>query len=279
MPMVWQDWSGLNKKYNDVWMAGLGGIFDGGDVLQSQPVMGLGGALGALSADDIELLQTLVNYELSVLNHPEIALTAAWNEETCVALTFLLQQYQASPTPPTADSTGGWIIDIWNENKAAILAACEAVKAGATAPPPPPTNGGITNGGTTTNGGFTPGSVCTAAGCDCYVYEGDEGPHITDLQQQLNAALAANGYEGIVTTGAYDKETCGAIFELGGAFRPDFPGTHCNPDMTLEWLVPLECADMVLPKKKGGVSRAGMFAVGGLVLAAGLGGAYWIAQR
>jgi hypothetical protein len=278
--MVWQDWSHLNKKYADVWLAGLGGgVFDGGDVLQSQPMMGLGASgLGAMSSGDIELLQTLLNYELTARNRAEIAITAGWDVATCVALTFLLQQYQA--TPPTSDSTGAWIIDIWNENMAAILAACEAVKAGATPlPPPPPTNGGITNGGTTTtNGGYTPGGVCTAAGCDCYVYEGDEGPHITDLQQQLNAALDANGYEGIVATGVYDKETCGAIFELTGTFRPEFPGTHCNTDMTQEWLVPLECPDMVLPKKKGGVSRASMFAIGGLVLAAGLGGAYWIAQ-
>ncbi len=279
--MVWQDWSHLNKKYADVWMAGLGGgVFDGGDVLQSQPMMGLGASgLGAMSSGDTELLQTLLNYELVAQGRSEIAVTAAWDQATCVALTFLLQQYQAMPNPPTVDSTGGWIIDIWNENKAAILAACEAVKTATTAPPPPPptpttTPTGPGNGGAATT---VTGDPCDATGCDCYVFEGNAGPHITDLQQQLNVSLEANGYEGIEATSVYDKATCGAIFELGGSFRPTYPAICTNVEG--EWLIPLECPGMILPTKKGGMGRAGMFAIGGLVLAAGLGGAYWIAQR
>jgi hypothetical protein len=265
--MVWQDWSNLNKKYNDAWLAGLGGLR----------------GLGAMGGGDIELLQTLINGELEDRQQPLLTVTSVWDAPTCDALTALLQEYAAAtPAPPQA-STAGWIIDIWNANQQEILAACETVagQVQTTTPTTPST----TPAPSTTPGATVPMAACTAAGCDCYVYEGDVGPHITDLQQQLNAALDAHGYEGIVATGVYDKETCGAIFELGGSFRPDFPGTHCSTDMTQEWLIPLECPDMVLPKKKGaapnggGMSRAGMFAVGGLVLAAGLGAAYWVAQR
>lgn len=123
-------------------------------------------------------------------------------------------------------------------------------------------------------------SACTASGCECYVYEGDSGPHIQNLQTQINAALDAAGYLPIEVTGVYDKATCGAIFTLGGSFDPEYPAICTNVEG--EWVVPLQCHDMVLPKKPteaGGPSRASMFAVGGLLLAAGLGAAYWMSKR
>lgn len=281
MPMVWQDWSDLNKKYNDVWMAGLGGgVFDGGDVLQAQPMMGLGATgLGAMTFVQIQTLQDLLNMENDYLGREYIPVTGVWDPATCLTVAYFNQILTegGKVNQYLYDTLENWQYD--------IVAACQALSQA-----PPPTNGGVTNGGvtnggvtnggtTTTNGGAAP-DACRASGCDCYVYEGDAGPHVTRLQEEINVALAAGDYEGIAVSGVYDKQTCGAIFELGGSFKPSDESFAqlCDPYMTQEWLVPLQCADMVIPKKKGGPSRAGMFAIGGLVLAAGLGGAYWIAQ-
>ena len=41
---------------------------------------------------------------------------------------------------------------------------------------------------------------------------------------------------------------------------------------------PASCETMKTPKKTG-ETKMGMFAIGGIILAAGLGGAYWLAQR
>jgi hypothetical protein len=257
--MVWQDWTSLNKKYNDAWLAGLGGMR----------------GLGAMSSGDIETLQALINAELEARQQPAIVETAVWDKPTCDALTALLTEY--TTTPPSQSSMGGWIIDIWNANQQEILAACEAVAGQVQPAPTDPASTPTTT--TTTTPATAPVSACTAAGCDCYVYEGDVGPHIEHYQQALNDALVAADYEPIAVTGVWDKPTCGAVFTLHGSFTYDaMTNPFCGHQ---DFIFPVECPGMVLPTKKPGAktSRAGMFAIGGLVLAAGLGAAYWVAKR
>lgn len=296
MPMVWQDWTSLNKKYNDAWLAGLGdaGVFGGGNTLQPRAAAAgvgalltpkTGAGLGALSFSQVQTLQDLLNIENQYRSRPLIEVTGQWDNATCLTVYYytdiLLQGGQVDP----------FLYDFLYNNEVAIAAACQQVSQAGQAPQPPPTTttepppaSDSTSPPITTSGGgaavpTTTVDPCSASGCDCLVYEGDAGPHIENLQQQLNAALDANGYEPIPVTSTYDKATCGAIFELGGSFMPTYPAV-CN-NVEGEWVVPLQCPDMVIPKKKGegGTSRASMFAIGGLLLAAGLGTAYWVSKR
>ena len=114
--------------------------------------------------------------------------------------------------------------------------------------------------------------------CDCeLVYEDDTGPHIAHFQEALNVHLAEQGFDPVPITSAWDALTCGANYAVRDTFTYD-PATNPWCPYGTNFNFPYRCERMIVPEKKVG-SRAGMFAVGGLVLAAGLGGAYWIAQR
>lgn len=278
--MQWQDMSNLNSKYDDAWLSGLGaGVFDAGNVLT--PSRGTRG-LGALSFSQVQTLQDLLNVENAYRNRPPIQVTGTWNQETCLTVIYYAQLLQGG------DQVDPFLFDMLYNNEQEIGAACTALSQGTVvqpsqpaSPPPQPLPPPPQNDQPPVVAPPPPGpgtvSACTAAGCDCYVYEGDQGPHIQGLQQEINAALDAAGYQPITVTGVYDKATCGAIFELGGSFVPTYPANCTNPEG--EWIVPLQCPDMVLPQKKAGSKKWGTVAIGGLIAAALLGGGYWVAQR
>lgn len=280
MTMVWQDFSHLNKKYADAWLSGLGdaGVFDTGNVLT--PKRG-GMGLGALSFAQVQTLQDLLNLENDYRDRPYIQVTGTWNNETCLTVMYFVSLLQQG------EQVDPFLYDFLYNNENDIAAACTALSqqpppgpGPAPAPSPPAPGPGPAPAPSPNEDTTMPSNVsaCNESGCDCYVNEGDQGPHLTSLQAELNAALDQAGYDPIPQSGVYDKETCGAIFELQGSFVPTYPPSCTNVEG--EWIVPLQCPDMVRPTKKGGgTSRASMFAIGGLLLAAGLGGAYWLSKR
>lgn len=277
MPMQWQDMASMNRKYNSMYMAGLGGgVFDGGSVILPASRKRAVGAAPTGGETFWWNIQVNVNDQLDQLGREQIPITQKPDVPTCAALQWLLEHMpqDAYFREFLADAT----------NKAIVSQGCHEATAGMDTLPVPPAAGGDTAPAAAPTAPDAPASVTTPTGapcvngsCDCYVNQGDEGEHITFLQHQLNAALDAAGYEGIPVTGVYDDATCGAVFTLGGSFEPPYPGLCSNPEG--EWVVPLKCPDMVLPQKKTGSSKASMFAVGGLVLAAGLGAAYWVSKR
>lgn len=264
--MRWQDVSNLNAKWDAAWLSGLGGgVFDGGSVLQPRAV----GATDVPGGNTFWWnIQQNVNDQLDQLGRELVEVTEKPDVTTCAALEWL---WLKGNMPEDAyfktfldDPANGTLV------KQGCAAATDGVQ---TLPVPAPAGGSAPAPAPTAHPSAAP---CQDGACDCYVNEGDEGPHIEFLQQQLNQALDAAGFERIPVTGKYDDPTCGAVFQLGGSFEPEYP-TLCN-NVEGEWIVPLKCPNMVLPKKKGS-SKASMFAVGGLVLAAALGGAYWVSQR
>lgn len=164
-------------------------------------------------------------------------------------------------------------------------AGCDAAaQQAALAPPPPPPSAGLTP---------MPGSnACYihADGtetCDCYVYAGDTGPHISHYQTALNVALQAAGYAPIPVTGKWDAATCGAQYTLGGSFRYD-PATNPYCPYGEDFIYPGDCPSVTMPTRvttptleptpapgqKRKISTAALLG-GGALLAAIVGGAIY----
>lgn len=278
--MVWQDWAHLNKKYADVWLAGLGGgVFDGGDVLQSQGNGKPASGLGQLTFSQVQTLQDLLNLENMYRERADIPVTGVWDAATCLTV-----YYYTDILVNQGGQVDQFLFDFMLNNENAIADGCRALSEAAPPPPPPPPSNGVTDG----NGGGgmapMPGSnACFVFGdgtesCDCeLVAEDDTGPHIAHFQEALNVHLVEQGYDAIPISSAWDALTCGANYAVRDTFAYD-PSTNPWCPYGTNFNFPYRCEKMIVPEKKG-ASRAGMFAVGGLVLAAGLGGAYWIAQR
>jgi len=113
----------------------------------------------------------------------------------------------------------------------------------------------------------------------CYVEVGDSGPVITQIQRNLNAVLGEAGYEPVPETGVWDLATCGGFFALKG--EPDF--MDWVPEVAecpAGFVLPLDCPGAPRPRKIGGkkMSKAAMWAIGGL-LAAGLVGGLYAASK
>lgn len=263
MQFQWQDMASLNRKYNSMYMAGLGATGRG---LGAEPPGG---------SNFWWNIQVNVNDWLGELGRERIEETEEPDVPTCAALQWLLEHMPE-------DAHFREFVDE-PANRQYIDAGCSEATAGMeTLPVPSPVDAEESNdepsppepSAEEPKPVESSDEACSDGTCDCYVFEGDRGEHIAWLQKQLNAALDAEGYEPIEVTGVYDPATCGAIFELRGSFEPDYPALCDNVEG--EWVVPLECPDMVLPKK---TSKASLFAIGGLVLAAGLGAAYWVSKR
>ncbi len=275
--MRWQDVSTLNRKWSQTWLAGLGGgVFEGGNVLL--PKSGVGQAEPPGGSLFWWNIQVNANDQLDQLGREQVELTEKPDVPTCAAVQWLLRHMPDDAYFREFLETP--------ENRQLVAAGCAAATEGLeTIPvpklagggepppepepsPPPPADTAPVDVG-----------ACSGGTCDCYVYEGDQGEHIAFFQAELNEALIRAGYEPIEETGVYDAATCGAVFELGGRFKPTYPAICDNVEG--EWLVPLECPDMVLPRQAGEAksSKAGMFAIGGLLLAAGVGTAYWVSRR
>lgn len=273
MPMVWQDMSNLNRKYNAAWLAGLGGgVFDGGSVLTPARPRRSVGAAPPGGETFWWNIQVNINDHLAQLDREEVEVTEKPDVPTCAALQWLLEHMPS-------DAYFREFVEE-PENRKLIDEGCRSATEGMeTLPVPKSTSSSAEPEEQPQDEEQDPVeqpvvSACDGGRCDCYVHENDSGDHIAFLQEELNEALADAGFEPISVTGVYDAATCGAVFELGGSFRPSYPDLCTNPEG--EWIVPLECPEMVMPKKS---SRASMFAVGGLVLAAGLGAAYWVSKR
>jgi len=275
--MQWIDVSAMNSKYDDAWLSGLGGgVFGTGSSITPPPVAGL----GQLTTVQIQTLQDLLNMENDARDRDPIPVTGVFDPATCLTVIFYTQEIIAAQ----ANTVNVFLFDFLKNNEVAIGAGCAA---SAAAPTPDPTPDPTPGSGPTTGPALTPvpGTDCfvhTSDGsttCDCeYVELGSAGPHIEHFQQALNLKLVEQGYDPIPVTGVWDVYTCGANYAIRDVGAWYDPGT--NP-----WCVyggsfnfPYECEGMIVPKKPG-ASRAGMFAIGGLLLAAGLGGAYWLTQR
>ena len=305
--MVWQDWTSLNKKYNDAWLAGLGGgVFDSGSVL------GIG--LGQTAAEDLSNIiwwgQIWTNEQLAALGLRPIQADGVMRPEFCGALSYLVEMAMAQlvtlneeftdwageyghiveplctplakPAPLTASGQPAVVPTTTQQTQTQPQTQTTAPTQTPVYDSPPTTPPTTTTTPTTPAPGAAMQACKTQPNgtvtCDCYIYEGDTGPHIEHYQQALNAALVAADYEPIVVTGAWDKETCGAVFTLYGSFTYDpMDNPYCQGQ---DFIFPVECPGMILPTKSGAkTSRASMFAVGGLLLAAGLGTAYWVSKR
>lgn len=106
----------------------------------------------------------------------------------------------------------------------------------------------------------------------CQFAYGDSHPQIGLLQEQLNVALNFAGYDPIPVTGSYDAQTCGAIFELKGTFKPS-PSELCPRG----WDVPFECGATTPPTKRGEkrkMSTMAKLGIAGALLAVVGGGLY-----
>jgi hypothetical protein len=79
---------------------------------------------------------------------------------------------------------------------------------------------------------------------ECVINAGQRYAEIGVLQQQLNAALASNGYKPIPVTNVWDAATCGALFAMGGRFSPQ--ASSACPHF---YSVPLSCPTVSTPTK------------------------------
>jgi hypothetical protein len=110
-------------------------------------------------------------------------------------------------------------------------------------------------------------SACDSSNnCDCYVIEGDVGPHIVDLQVQINDALVANGFRPIVLTGVFDKQTCGAVDAVIDELYLRLP-PECAQS---EWSLPPPCENSEPPRRANSdrtasdASKAAIYFGGGI---------------
>jgi len=259
MPMSWLDVTGLNRKWDDVVLQGIGaGIHGMGSVLN--PVNARRG-VGAVDTNTVWMAQMFLNEELRKRGMAPVRDDGVMDPTVCGALVFVLERVRAGETVDQG------FADFMKENGRAFDSACtnvaldppEAIEGGYGAPLPPPTPEPEGPGERNVDW------------IDCWISQGDTGPHVVDLQHKINQALLSAGFEAIPETGVFDAATCGAMFELGGSFSP--PIAECPA-----WVVPHECPDMTMPRKSGNV-KMGAFAVGGLLVAVGLGGAYWLSNR
>lgn len=127
------------------------------------------------------------------------------------------------------------------------------------------------------SGGAVTPPVTDTTPCD--VEFGDHGTLITELQGQVNALLAKNGYEPIPVTATWDASTCGALFVLQGQWDPTSqlcPGGVTVPATCPAGVTPIQPkpkpAKPEEPHEKTGMSMAWM--LGGLIGAAALAGLY-----
>lgn len=174
----------------------------------------------------------------------------------CAAIKAVVADVKAGHFDTTVD---GGLDKILKEIGTLVASACPSVAAA-----PPPVVGPI---------------APTQAAAVCNFEYGDAHPQVSSLQSQLNSALDKAGYKPISVTGVYDAATCGAIFTLGGSFKAVASAT-CPSG----WIVPLDCPDKSLPKKKdepGGTKTgtATAWMLGGLVGAAALAGLYFSKKR
>ena len=278
--MQWIDVSAMNAKWDDAWLSGLGGgVFGLGSTITPKPVGQTPPA--TLSYGQIQTLQDLLNVENDYRERAYIQVTGSFDAATCLTVIYYVELLKAG------DKVDQFLFDMLSNWELAIAAGCAASQAAPPSLPPPGPTGPTPGPGPTTGPALTPvpGTDCfvhTSDGsttCDCeYVELGSAGPHIEHFQQALNLRLVEQGYDPIPVTGVWDVYTCGANYAIRDVGAWYDPGT--NP-----WCVyggsfnfPYECEGMIVPKKPG-ASRAGMFAIGGLVLAAGAGAAYWVSKR
>lgn len=213
--------------------------------------------LGALSSDTVWMAQAFLNEELAKRRLAEVPMDGNLTKATCEGLVKILKDVQAGGKVDPA------FADFMKTNGALFDAPCAQVLGSGTVTssrPPEP---------------LPPQPQPPRQEFEleqCFIDFGDESEIVADIQEQINAQLDEEGYEPIPVTGQWDGKTCGAIFFLKGRFHPE-PVPPCP-----EYQVPLECAEVVEPRKKGG-GKMMVWALGGLVLALAGGGVYWATQR
>lgn len=255
---------------------GFGGLgaYYGNDRPPEQAAAGVFGALGQIYAGvenpKVRRAQQLANDVLEALNYATIEEDGKLGPATCGAIAYVYSQIpieELNFVATEANAFASYVRSAPELESACTqqIAQSRWVTPSRLGPPPSPEPASEEP-----SMEFEEPEVLAPPGA-CEFEFGDSHPQIKTLQAQLNEALDAEGYEQIPVTGTYDPQTCGAIFELGGAFSPA-PSELCPRG----WTVPLECADMVIPKKKSenGVSTAAMWGIGGLLALAAVGGIY-----
>jgi hypothetical protein len=222
-----------------------------------------GGAAAAMSADIVQGFQFIVNDILQEMGYGTIRMDGVTDATVCGAVDFIAKAIGSGARPESGQVFAAALKEpIGNSTFGALLTmSCMGMK-----PWSVPVKGGAVVG--PTKPADVPGTFEV-----CEFDFGSAHPQVKAMQTDLNAALDAAGYESIAVTGVYDAATCGAVFTLGGSYRPA-PSTAC-PD---NWTVPFDCPNKVLPKKKGGeTTKTGTsmaWMLGGLVGAAVLTGLY-----
>jgi hypothetical protein len=224
------------------------------DRLSGRPMSGL----GAIDADMIWMAQAFLNEELAKRRLPTVPMDGTLGRSTCEGLVAILNDVQKGGKVDPA------FADFMRQNGALFDAPCAQMlpttvtSSTGPLPLPPPSGGG---------GEPRPQFELE----QCFINFGDKSDVIADVQAQLNEQLDAEGYEPIPETGQWDGKTCGALFFLRGRFSPE-PIPPCP-----EYQVPLECPEVVEPRKKS--SRGIWWALGGLGVLVVAGGAYAVSQR
>lgn len=230
-----------------------------------------GGLPAGLSAEDwksmVQGFAFVVNDILEELGYSTVRFDGVVDGKMCGAVDFIAKQIGAGARPGSGQAFADMVRErIGTTDFGTILTqACRGatpwvapVKVGGGAPavppprpqqPPPP-----------------PPLPDEPGDEQCWVEFSDRSPAIRKLQIELNAALDAAGYEGIPVTGQYDPSTCGGVFVMKGSFKPS-PATGCA-----QFVIPLECPEMEIPRKKGG-EKSGFstaWMLGGFAVAAAI---------
>jgi hypothetical protein len=225
------------------------------DRFSGRPTSGL----GAIDSNTIWMAQAFLNEELSKRRLATVPMDGTLGRSTCEGLVAILKDVQKGGKVDPA------FADFMKANGALFDAPCAQMLpttvTSSTPPIPLPKQPASS----------PPATPPKFELEQCFINFGDESDVVADVQAQLNEQLDAEGYEPIPETGQWDGKTCGALFFLRGRFSPE-PIPPCP-----EYQVPLECPEVVEPRKKS--SRALWWALGGLGVLVVAGGAYAVSQR
>jgi hypothetical protein len=203
-------------------------------------------------------VQAFLNDALQQFGRQPVRADGTLDRATCEAL-FAWSRGELGALDPT-------LVEILDDNGAAIQTACDALRGGVVPPPPPP-------------------EEPTNPFEQCFVDFGDSSEAIRSVQRQINGQLASRGYIPIPEDGVWNSVTCGALYflTLTQGVPAEGPGSPFDvPECPGGMTVPTTCPDRVTPQKTstGTAARGGGAGTGGLLLlaAAALGGIYYFTQ-